>query len=54
MESEVYSILVPRLVYPLNNIIFAASVYTTITISYERYRVSQLKWMLKNKFLSSL
>ena len=36
MESSVYAILVPGIIYPINNIMFTASVYTTVAVSYER------------------
>ena len=37
MESEIYAILFPKFLFPINNIIFNASIFLTIVIAYERF-----------------
>ena len=36
-DDEVYAIIFPKILFPLNNIIFSSSIFLTIVIAYERY-----------------
>ena len=36
LDSEIYAILFPKFLFPINNIIFNASIFLTIVIAYER------------------
>ena len=35
-DSELYAILFPKFLFPLNNIFFSSSIFLTIVIAYER------------------
>ena len=37
IDSLVYTYTFPKLLYPLNNIIFNASIGLTVVVAYERY-----------------
>ena len=36
-DSELYAIMFPKFLFPVNNIIFNSSIFLTIVIAYERY-----------------
>ena len=37
-ESSIYAYLLPKIIYPLNNISLCCSIYTTIVIAFERFK----------------
>ena len=41
-ESEVYAIMFPKFLFPVNNIIFNSSIFLTIVIAYERYLIASV------------
>ncbi len=36
-ESEVWVYLIPKVIYPLNNMTFCCSIYLTVMLAWERY-----------------
>ena len=53
INSEVYAILFPKFLYPLNNIIFNCSIFLTIVIAYERWFLKTSYEVFRNFFFYS-
>ena len=51
--SDLYSVMLAKILFPLNNIFLTASIFLTISIAYERYIFCKMIILQINKFLDT-